>query len=195
MRGAFYFGGQTVATTTASGTTTVLTPWNMVTLQDQCYGIQAMAYNFQTTWVKRDNYKSTHWAANYLIKSMTAVGPEGYEIFVDRVNFNPASDISTDAAIPRTDRNSEAIQALYYSCKEGDINRSGNIIAANALEVARAIVRARRTGNPLPQQLNGPEIVAADRNNDYVIDDSDIEAILSDAVGEHQEQIRSFLGR
>lgn len=192
MRGAFYCGGYTVVTTPTAGDINTLTPWNKVTLQDQCYGIQAMAYNFQTTWKKRDNYKNTYWGANYLIKSMTAVGPENYEVFVDRVDFDPASDINTDtAAVPRTDRNSEAIQALYYSCKEGDVTRSGNITAYNALEVLKAGIGVR--------ELNGPEIVAADRHNDGVINidpvitNNDIDAILSDAVGDHQP-IHSFLG-
>lgn len=189
MRGAFYCGGYTVGTT--------LNPWNKVALQDQCYGIQAMAYNFQTTWQKRDNYKSTYWGANYLIKSMMAAGLGSYEVFVDRKNLDPASSISTVDVPPRTDRNSEAIQALYYSCKEGDVTRSGNITAYNALEVLKASIGLRHAVSP---QLNGPEIVAADRHNDGVINidpddnNNDIDAILSDAVGDHQS-ISSFLGK
>jgi hypothetical protein len=183
MNGAFYWGGNT----TVSGK---LFPWDKVALQDQCYGIQAMAYNFQTIWKKRDSYKGTYLGANYLIKSMMATGPSDrniYEVFVDRVDFDPASPLnSTTVAIPRTDRNSEAIQALYYSCKEGDVDRSGNIIAYNALKVIKARIGLI--------QLNGPEIVAADRNSDGLINDADITAILSDSVTDHAP-ICSFLGQ
>jgi hypothetical protein len=187
MNGAFYWGGNT----SLSG---VLTPWNKVTLEDQCYGIQAMAYNFQTTWKKRDNYKGTYRSANYLINSMMAIGPaeeNDYEVFVDRVDFNPANPINSGTvAVPRTDRNSEAIQALYYSCKEGDVGRSGNIIAYNALKVIKA-----RLNGLAAQPLNGPEIVAADRNNDDLITDADITTILGDSVTRHEKPICSFLGQ
>jgi len=181
--GAFYWGGNTRGKT--------LYPWDKVALQDQCYGIQALAYNFQTTWKKRDSYKGSYLGANYLVKSMMATGPSDkniYEVFVDRVNFDPASPLnSATVAIPRTDRNSEAIQALYYSCKEGDVDRSGNIIAYNALKVLKARIGLI--------QLNGPEIVAADRNNDGLIDDADITAILCDSVTNHAVPMCSFLGQ
>ncbi|MEW5802510.1 MAG: hypothetical protein AB1847_10475 [bacterium] len=179
-RGSFYWGGETVGTN--------LVTWNKVALEDQCYAVQAMAHNFQTRWNKLDNYKGTHWGANYLIKSMM-YGPQGgYEFFVDHKDFDPAS---TDVYVPRVDRNSEAIQALYYSCKQGNITRSGNNTAHNALQVVNAIIGRRK---PLgTQQMNGPEIVAADRNNDGKINDADVSILIKDSIGDH-EPIRSFLG-
>ncbi|MCL6582202.1 MAG: hypothetical protein K6U11_01050 [bacterium] len=167
MCGSFYWGGETV-----DGR---LTPWNGISLQDQCYGIKAMAYNFQTTWKRRDFYKGTYWGLNYLIKSMMAKVPDQYEVFVDRIGFT----VSGEYATPRVDRNSEAICALYFSCKEGDVTKLGNITAYNALQVLKACV-GKGT-------LLGPQLIAADRSRDGgedEINEHDILAILADSVAD-----------
>jgi len=167
MCGSFYWGGETV-----DGR---LTPWNGISLQDQCYGIKAMAYNFQTTWKRRDFYKGTYWGLNYLIKSMMAKVPDQYEVFVDRMGFT----VSGEYATPRVDRNSEAICALYFSCKEGDVIKLGNITAYNALQVLKACV-GKGT-------LLGPQLIAADRSregDEDEINEYDIRAILADSVAD-----------
>ncbi|MEW6382264.1 MAG: hypothetical protein AB1611_22090 [bacterium] len=165
--GLFYWGGET-----RDGR---LSPWNGISLEDQCYGIRAMANNFQTSWKKRDLYKGTYWGLNYLIKSMMASVPDEYEVFVDRMDYTSTGEY----AVPRVDRNSEAILALYYGCKEGDVTKAGNITAYNALEIVKAHAGL--------VELNGPQIIAADRVRglgDEVIDDDDIDAILKDSVAD-----------
>ncbi|MGA1875938.1 MAG: hypothetical protein ACMUIA_10055 [bacterium] len=148
--GRFSWGGETV-----NGQ---LIPWGYETLQDQCYGIQAMAYNFQTT---EDNYnknKGPYWGAGYLIQSMCNDG----NIFEDTHGLTRV----------RVDRNSEAIQALYYSCIEGDVDKSGKVTSFDALRTKKAI------------DLSGPALVAAQRGADD---------ILKVAVGNNESQIGSFL--
>lgn len=131
VSGAFRWGGQ-------SGNNE-LTPWASITLQDQCYGIQAMSYNFQTTWTNYSLHKGPYWGAGYMLQFM--------------MNSNLFADDYGDAITIRADRNSEAIQALYYSCKEGDVDKSGKVIAYDALQALKAAVGK--------VTLDGPEVVAA----------------------------------
>lgn len=169
--GAFRWGG-TIVDAKVDG-------WNEETIQDQSYAVQAMAYNFQTTWDNYNKFKGPYWGSCFLIQKF----------------YNTSQTAFVEGAQPPLlDSNSEALQALYYSLKEGDVDRSGKIIAYDALQSLK--------GSANKATLTGPALVAALRTNwdggqkNQHITEVDALAILNTSVGDNSDcPIRSFLGK
>ena len=70
-------------------------------------------------------------------------------------------------------------ETIINSCKEGDVDRSGKMLAWDALQTLKASI--------CMINLDGPELVAADRDGDGVLFPSDALEILRDAVGKDIE--------
>lgn len=122
-------------------------------IHDQAYAVMAQAVNCQTTWNNYSMKKGTYWGANALMAM---------------------SSNSQNAA--------EIISALYYSCREGDVDRSGKITGYDALQVSKASVRK--------VLLNGPALLAADFDGDDKITSFDAQCILKVSVGKTLVPVR-----
>lgn len=115
-------------------------------VRNQACAIMAQAVNCQTTWNNYSMKKGTYWGANALMAM---------------------SSNSQNAA--------EIISALYYSCREGDVDRSGKITSYDALQALKAAVRK--------VLLSGPSLMAADFDGNDKVTSLDAQCILKMSVG------------
>lgn len=129
--------------------------FRIMDIQDQTYAVNALVFSGQTNY---DNFrvnKGPHWGMNALLIN----GNAGY--------------VYADGEYPNI--NAEAITAFYVGCKEGDVDKSGQIFAKDAYDVLMAL-------NDVNNTLNGPAFVSGDRNNNGNLDENDVELILKEAV-------------
>jgi len=136
-----------------------------VMVQDQACAVKAMAYTNQTTLVNYDELYGTFWAANALMEMEDTAGGFTTDSIPEGIQTRNISEY-----------NAEALDALHASCGEGDVDRDGQVMPWDALDALRAAVG-------MPVGLNGPTLLAADRNGDNVISAADALAILRAVVG------------
>ncbi|MGA1795769.1 MAG: hypothetical protein ACMUIL_07905 [bacterium] len=136
-----------------------------ILVQDQAFAVKALAYNNQTTSTNFSNHFGTHWAANALMDMQNTSG--GFTLDPDPDESSEFPNVS--------EYNAEALDALHASCGEGDVDRSGQLFPWDALDALKAYLGMI--------DLNGPALVAADRDGDNQIAPADALAILQASVG------------
>ncbi|MGA1790967.1 MAG: dockerin type I repeat-containing protein [bacterium] len=130
-----------------------------VMVQDQACALKAMAFNAQTTFDNYDNHLGVFWGANALMEMQDLGG--GFTTDKQTINIS--------------EYNAEALDALHSSCREGDVDRSGKVMPWDALNTLKAAVGMI--------DLDGPALLAADRNGDGAITAMDALKILQSSVG------------
>lgn len=136
-----------------------VTLFTSVMVQDHAFALKAMAFNAQTTFDNYEYHLGTFWAANALMEMQDSDG--GFTTHKQDRNIS--------------EYNAEALDALHSSCREGDVDRSGKIMPWDALNTLKAAVGMI--------DLDGPELLAADRNGDGAITAMDALKILQSSVG------------
>ena len=136
-----------------------------VIVQDQAYAVRAMAFNAQTTWTNYDLRLGTYWAANALLHMHDT------DMYGEFTGAYSTQDLSGNIS----EYNAEALLGLHASCREGDVDRSGRVIAGDALSALKAAVGM--------ENLTGPALLNADRNGDGDISADDALQILQASVG------------
>jgi hypothetical protein len=136
-----------------------VTLFTSVVVQDQAFATRAMAFNAQGTWDNYDARIGTYWAANGLLNMQDNGGGFTTNSLTDNIS----------------EYNAEALLALHASCREGDVDRSGKVIAGDALSALKAAVGM--------EDLTGPALLNADRNGDGAISATDALNILQASVG------------
>ncbi|MBN2372836.1 dockerin type I repeat-containing protein [bacterium] len=136
--------------------------FDSILVQDQAFAVSAMAFAKQTTYANYQNDKGPYWGAKTLIQLAVNAQPTGGKRYLD-----DGKEYAED--------NAEAIYGFYASCREGDVDKSGKVMAGDALKALKASVG----------QINliGPEFVSADRNGDGDILSGDAVDILKHSVG------------
>lgn len=148
---------------TGAGTVTL---FPSVMIQDQAFAVKALAYNNQTTSTNFTNHFGTYWAANALMEMQDVDGG-----FTKRPEQDDLENVS--------EYNAEALDALHASCGEGDVDRSGQLFPWDALDALKAYLGMIN--------LDGPALLAADRDGDNQIAPADALAILQASVGKKIE--------
>ncbi len=155
-----------------------------------------MAYNLQTTWKNFNDNKGPYWGSMSLLKYFRNGG----------LNFADAA-VSTilpgNFADPCPDSNGDAFLALYLSCKEGDVTKTGQIEAYDALLTLRTWLGPDYYTDVWDSSINrfeyGPSIVAAYRKRITGIDVTHqilsgcAVTILKASVGNPNHDIDTFL--
>jgi len=136
-----------------------VTLFTSVVAQDQAFAARALAFNAQTTNDNYDDRIGTYWAANALLNMQDTGGGFTTNSLTDNIS----------------EYNAEALLALHASCREGDVDRTGKVMAGDALSALKAAVGM--------QDLSGPALLNADRNGDGSITAGDALQILQASVG------------